>query len=67
MPIYEYVCPACEKVEEVLQNHNDPAPLCEKDNQQMKKIMSLPFFRFRGAGFYSIDYGTPKMGQGEDE
>ncbi len=65
MPIYEYVCTVCDDQVEVMQSHDAPAPVCEKDKIEMKKILSSTFFRFRGGGFYSIDYKPKKMGEDE--
>lgn len=58
MPIYEYVCTACEHQLEALQKLSDPAlldcPACEKP--ALKKMISAPGFRLSGSGWYETDF-----------
>ena len=60
MPIYEYQCEACGHVFERLQKISD-APLkqcpdCGEDT--LKKLVSAPAFRLKGAGWYETDFKT---------
>ena len=59
MPIYEYLCPRCKKVIEVIQKINDPSPLCscEKNNLiEMSKQISLGSFILKGQGWFRDGY-----------
>jgi len=56
MPIYEYKCKTCEKTKEKLQNHNDPAPKCEKCQKEMVRQISRPDFHLKGGGWYKDGY-----------
>lgn len=58
MPIYEFYCEKCGKVEEVIQKYDDPPPECTEDNVEMKRQISLTNTR-RGAGIYSVDTASP--------
>lgn len=58
MPFYEYQCGSCSHHVEVLQKISD-APLrkcpdCGK--QALKRLMSAPVFRLKGAGWYETDF-----------
>ncbi|MBU6152914.1 MAG: zinc ribbon domain-containing protein [Bdellovibrionales bacterium] len=57
MPLYEYLCEACDNAFEVTQGFND-APLknCPKCGGEVKKLMSLGGFALRGNGWFSTDY-----------
>jgi putative FmdB family regulatory protein len=63
MPIYEYICPICSKVEEILQKLTDPAPSycvhCGKE-AEMKKLISHTSFELKGSGWYKDLYSSPK-------
>lgn len=60
MPIYEYQCPICERVEERIQSFEwkDVAvPVCVEDAAIMYAIDSVPAHpQFKGSGFYATDY-----------
>lgn len=64
MPIYEYYCERCNKIDEVLKfpGEADEAA-CLICGGAMKKLMSVPFHIYKGSGFYATDYqkktGTP--------
>lgn len=63
MPLYEYKCPECGQELTLLQNLNDPAPICackEGDPPIMEKQMSLGSFRLKGSGWYKTDYAGKK-------
>jgi len=53
MALYEYECPKCKKVIEVLGRDNDPAPEC---HGKMKRLLSRGSFILKGTGWYVTDY-----------
>lgn len=65
MPLYEYECPACDRVYEVMQKFSD-APLaeCPTCKGPIRKLMSLSSFALKGSGWYTTDY--KKSGGGSD-
>lgn len=65
MPIYEYECPACEKVFEVHQGMNDnPLTSCSVCGGDVKKIVSMSSFHLKGGGWYSDGYASGASAQG---
>lgn len=69
MPIYEYECKACSKVQEVMQKMDAPAPVeCEACHQgPLVKLMSRTAFVLKGAGWYVTDFrggSNPKKADG---
>lgn len=58
MPFYEYECSACKFYVEALQKLSDPpmkkCPSCKKP--ALKKLVSAPVFRLKGAGWYETDF-----------
>jgi len=66
MPIYEYECTKCGKLEEVLQNFSDkPLTKCQNCAGKLQKLVSQSTFHLKGTGWYATDYanksaGTPK-------
>ncbi|MDU9047921.1 MAG: zinc ribbon domain-containing protein [Candidatus Electrothrix sp. Rat3] len=65
MPIYEYECPACEKVFEVHQGINDNLlTSCSVCGGDVKKIVSMSSFHLKGGGWYSDGYATGSSAQG---
>lgn len=63
MPIYEYVCGACDAAHEALQKISDePLTLCPKCGKEaLKKKVSAAAFRLKGGGWYETDF--KKSGQ----
>jgi len=65
MPFYEYECSNCKFYVEVLQKISEEplrkCPSCKK--QTMKKLVSAPVFRLKGAGWYETDFKS----EGEDK
>ena len=58
MPIYEYICEACEQNHEALQKMSD-APLtdCPQCGEpSLKKKISAAGFRLSGSGWYETDF-----------
>ena len=69
MPLYEYDCPQCKKVHEVVQKFADaPLTQCPECNGPVTKLMSLGSFALKGQGWYVTDYkrkgGEPNPGSG---
>lgn len=63
MPIYEYACSQCGKINDVLQKVNDPAPeACEACSARgtLTKMLSRSSFVLKGGGWYSDLYGSVK-------
>lgn len=63
MPLYEYSCPSCNTVVEIIQKFNEPAPLCKlclsgnpHDENVMVRQMSRGSFRLKGTGWYRDGY-----------
>lgn len=65
MPIYEYKCPDCGHVFDVMQKFSDdPVTVCPKcAGQQVKKLISATAFVLKGSGWYKDHYGL-KGGDG---
>ena len=61
MPVYEYECPACEKVFEVQQRMaDDPLSQCPECKGPVSKIMSRSSFQLKGGGWYADGYSSTK-------
>ena len=60
MPIYEYKCLKCKHQFEVIQKFSDnPVESCPECNEKsIKKLVSAPSFRLKGAGWYETDFKT---------
>ncbi len=60
MPIYEYQCNNCGHTLDALQKISDsPLRKCpECQRQKLKRLMSAPKFRLKGAGWYETDFKT---------
>jgi putative FmdB family regulatory protein len=57
MPIYEYECTQCGKVEEVLQKFSDqPLTTCRNCSGSLHKLVSQSSFHLKGSGWYVTDY-----------
>jgi len=59
MPVYEYECPACEKVFEVQQKiTDDPLQECPECGGPVKKLISQSAFHLKGGGWYKDGYSS---------
>jgi putative FmdB family regulatory protein len=62
MPFYEYQCSACNHELEALQKINDAplrkCPACGRNT--LRKLVSAPIFRLKGAGWYETDFKSDK-------
>ncbi len=58
MPIYEYACDQCKKINEVTAKISDPPPAaCQYcGGSSLKKIISQTAFVLQGSGWYVTDY-----------
>jgi putative FmdB family regulatory protein len=66
MPIYEYVCGACNKKTEVIQRVNEPKlRVCPHCGGRLKKAISAPAIQFKGSGFYITDYARARQEGGK--
>ena len=61
MPIYEYVCTACDHRADILQGINDPGPnfclSCGREGT-MRKLFAPPTIHFKGSGWAKKDRGS---------
>jgi putative FmdB family regulatory protein len=59
MPIYEYECTQCGKVEEAFQRFSDkPLSKCRHCSGRLHKLVSHSSFHLKGAGWYVTDYAN---------
>ena len=62
MPFYEYQCSACGHHHEELQKVSDRSlrkcPACGRP--ALKRLVSAPVFRLKGAGWYETDFKNDK-------
>ncbi|MDM8535800.1 zinc ribbon domain-containing protein [Desulfobacterales bacterium HSG17] len=59
MPIYEYECEQCGKLEEALQKISDaPLSICRYCSGSLHKLMSQNSFHLKGSGWYVTDYAN---------
>lgn len=57
MPIYEYQCDKCGRVEELLQKITDePLRQCNHCSGNLHKLISHSAFHLKGTGWYVTDY-----------
>lgn len=59
MPIYEYECTKCGKIEEALQKFSDkPLTKCKHCSGRLTKLVSHSTFHLKGSGWYATDYAS---------
>lgn len=59
MPIYEYECIQCGKIEEMLQKISDkPLRKCKHCSGRLNKMVSHSSFHLKGTGWYVTDYAN---------
>jgi putative FmdB family regulatory protein len=57
MPIYEYECTQCGRIEEVFQKFSDkPLKRCPHCSGKLHKLISQSTFHLKGSGWYATDY-----------
>ena len=68
MPTYEYECPECEEVVEIIHGVNQrpprKCPACGKTSR-LRKQLTAPAFQFKGSGWYVTDYARKKEKKGK--
>ncbi len=60
MPVYDYLCTACDHRSDILHGINDPAPnFCPSCGAEgtMRKQFSAPTIHFKGSGWAKKDRG----------
>jgi putative FmdB family regulatory protein len=60
MPIYDYICTACDHRADILHGINDPGPkFCPSCGTEgtMRKLFSAPSIHFKGSGWAKKDRG----------
>jgi putative FmdB family regulatory protein len=62
VPIYEYLCESCGKVNEVFQKLNEKPPSrCDEcGSRKLAKLVSRSAFQLKGGGWYSDLYASKK-------
>jgi putative FmdB family regulatory protein len=59
MPIYEYECTKCGKIEEIIQKFSDkPLTKCQSCAGKLHKLVSQSTFHLKGTGWYVTDYAN---------
>ena len=59
MPIYEYQCEQCGKIDEALQKFSDkPLRVCRHCSGKLHKLISQSAFHLKGSGWYVTDYAN---------
>jgi putative FmdB family regulatory protein len=59
MPIYEYECTKCAKIEEIFQKFSDkPLVKCQHCGGKLQKLISQSTFHLKGTGWYVTDYAN---------
>lgn len=67
MPIYEYQCDQCGRVEEALQKISDkPLTKCAHCSGKLHKLVSQSSFHLKGTGWYVTDYAGKPQTQNKD-
>ena len=73
MPIYEYQCDQCGRIEEIIQKFSDkPLTKCEHCSGKLHKLISHSAFHLKGTGWYVTDYAgktqksKPESSSGND-
>jgi putative FmdB family regulatory protein len=57
MPIYEYECAKCGRIEEALQKFSDkPLTKCHHCSGKLHRLVSRSSFHLKGTGWYVTDY-----------
>jgi len=57
MPIYEYECTACGRVEEAIQKFSDrPLTKCSHCSGKLHRLISQSAFHLKGSGWYADGY-----------
>ena len=60
MPIREYHCPSCGKIEEIHKKIDEYLDTCPKCGNSVKLLLSTCSLKFIGNGFYATTYRKSK-------
>jgi len=67
MPLYEYQCEQCGKIEEAIQKFSDaPLTTCHHCSGKLNKLISQSTFHLKGTGWYVTDYSKKSTTTGKD-
>lgn len=59
MPVYEYECTKCGRLEEAFQRFSDkPLSKCRHCSGKLQKLISQSAFHLKGSGWYVTDYAN---------
>jgi len=59
MPIYEYECSKCGRIDEMIQKFSDkPLTKCRHCSGKLHKLISQSSFHLKGTGWYITDYAS---------
>ena len=59
MPLYEYECTKCGRIEEALQKFSERPPTkCRHCSGKLHKLISQSSFHLKGSGWYVTDYAN---------
>jgi putative FmdB family regulatory protein len=59
MPIYEYACSHCGRIEEAIQKFSDaPLTTCKHCSGKLTRLISQSSFHLKGGGWYADGYGA---------
>jgi len=59
MPVYEYECSKCGRIDEVIQKFSDkPLTTCKHCSGKLHKLISHSSFHLKGTGWYVTDYAN---------
>jgi putative FmdB family regulatory protein len=62
MPIYEYECTKCGRIEEAWQKFSDkPLEACSYCSGKLHKLISQSTFHLKGTGWYATDYANKSV------
>ena len=63
MPIYEYECMQCGRIEEAIQKFSDkPLARCRHCSGKLHRLVSQSSFHLKGTGWYVTDYANRSKG-----
>lgn len=63
MPIYEYECTKCGRIEEAWQKFSDkPLNACGHCSGKLHRLISQSAFHLKGTGWYVTDYANKSKG-----
>lgn len=67
MPIYEYECTKCGRIEEVFQKLSEkPLATCGHCSGSLHKLISHSSFHLKGSGWYVTDYASKKPSESSE-